>query len=84
MEETMAYNKYWKNAYNCQNPTNKTKQLGWCGIIIGKNPPQHHHTTDVITSKLTTKIFLTTTSKKIMQQKQYKVKTMVVAPLLVT
>jgi hypothetical protein len=26
---------------------NKTKQLGWCGIIIGKKttPPPHHHTT---------------------------------------
>jgi hypothetical protein len=29
---------------------NKTKQLGWCGIIIGKKttttppPPPHHHT----------------------------------------
>jgi hypothetical protein len=25
---------------------NKTKQLGWCGIIIGKKPtttPPHHH-----------------------------------------
>jgi hypothetical protein len=30
---------------------NKTKQLGWCGIIIGKkhtttpSPPHHHHHT---------------------------------------
>ena len=30
------------------NQQNKTKQIGWCGIIIGKNPPPHH-TTDVIT-----------------------------------
>jgi hypothetical protein len=36
------------------NQQNKTKQLCWCGIIIGKKPttpPHHHHTTtpDVIT-----------------------------------
>ena len=23
------------------NQQHKTKQLGWCGIIIGKNPPHH-------------------------------------------
>jgi hypothetical protein len=38
------------------NQQNKTKQLGWCGIIIGKKttpPPPHHHHTDVITFKAT-------------------------------
>jgi hypothetical protein len=34
------------------NQQNKTKQLGWCGIIIGKKPtttPHHTTTPDVIT-----------------------------------
>ena len=25
------------------NQQNKTKQLGWCGIIIGKKKTPHHH-----------------------------------------
>jgi hypothetical protein len=35
----------YENMKYCHNPNNKTKQLGWRGIIIGKKPTPHHHTT---------------------------------------
>ena len=44
MEEVLGQ-PFQKIATNHPTTQNKTKQLGWCGIIIGKKPtPPHHHT----------------------------------------